>query len=87
MDVLLCKGCRDYHDMVLAGLDALGVRHEPNPRLVRGLDYYTRTTFEITAAGLGSQNAVAGGGRYDDLLNVLGGPRWAASASPSAWSA
>jgi len=75
MDVLLCKGCRDYHDMVLAGLDALGVRHEPNPRLVRGLDYYTRTTFEITAAGLGSQNAVAGGGRYDDLLNVLGGPQ------------
>ncbi len=73
MDTLLCTGCRDHHDMVLAGLDALGVRHETNPRLVRGLDYYTRTTFEITAAGLGSQNAVAGGGRYDDLLSVLGG--------------
>ena len=64
MDVLLCKGCRDYHDMVRR-LDALGVRHEPNPSSPR-LDYYTRTTFEITAAGLGSQNAVAGGGRYDD---------------------
>ncbi len=74
MDALLCTGCREHHDMVLTGLGAFGVSHEPNPRLVRGLDYYTRTTFEITATGLGSQNAVAGGGRYDDLLSVLGGP-------------
>ncbi|HPR54000.1 MAG TPA: histidine--tRNA ligase [Deltaproteobacteria bacterium] len=74
MDALLCESCREHHGMVLAGLDALGVRYEQNPRLVRGLDYYTRTTFEITATGLGSQNAVAGGGRYDDLLSILGGP-------------
>lgn len=75
MDRLLCNGCRDHHGKVLEGLGALGVSYEENPRLVRGLDYYTRTTFEITAVGLGSQNAVAGGGRYDDLLSVLGGPQ------------
>src|SRR6202030_2040624 len=45
-----------------------------NWRLVRGLDYYTRTTFEVTAEGLGSQNAVCGGGRYDGLVELLGGP-------------
>ena len=54
MDALLCAGCREHHDRVLAGLNAFGVLHRPNPRLVRGLDYYTRTTFEITATGLGS---------------------------------
>ncbi len=51
-----------------------GVAFEENWRLVRGLDYYTRTTFEVTAAGLGSQNAVCGGGRYDGLVELLGGP-------------
>jgi histidyl-tRNA synthetase len=70
----LCNGCRDHYGQVLTGLEALGVRYEKNPRLVRGLDYYTRTTFEITATGLGSQNAIAGGGRYDDLLSTLDGP-------------
>jgi histidyl-tRNA synthetase len=50
------------------------VPYQKNPSLVRGLDYYTRTTFEITASGLGSQNAVAGGGRYDNLVKILGGP-------------
>jgi histidyl-tRNA synthetase len=70
----LCQGCQDHFDGVLKGLTALGVRYEKNPRLVRGLDYYTRTTFEITARGLGSQNAIAGGGRYDNLLSILGGP-------------
>ncbi len=74
MEAHLCEACRGHFDEVLKGLQVFGVRFERNPRLVRGLDYYTRTTFEITAVGLGSQNAVAGGGRYDDLLSILGGP-------------
>jgi histidyl-tRNA synthetase len=55
-------------------LDLRGVKYKENWRLVRGLDYYMRTTFEITAKGLGSQNAVCGGGRYDGLVEMLGGP-------------
>jgi histidyl-tRNA synthetase len=61
---------------VRAALDACGVPYHVNPRLVRGLDYYTRTTFEFTHdAGLGTQNALLGGGRYDGLSEMLGGPR------------
>jgi histidyl-tRNA synthetase len=61
---------------VLKALDACGVRYHLNPRLVRGLDYYTRTTFEFTVTtGLGTQNALLGGGRYDGLSEMLGGPR------------
>jgi len=60
---------------VLAALDACGVRYEVNPRLVRGLDYYTRTTFEFTHGGLGAQNALLGGGRYDGLSEAIGGPK------------
>jgi histidyl-tRNA synthetase len=60
---------------VLAALDACGVQYEVNPRLVRGLDYYTRTTFEFTHGGLGAQNALLGGGRYDGLSEMLGGPK------------
>src|SRR6202050_3179092 len=65
---------------VLAALDACGVPYTVNPRLVRGLDYYTRTTFEFTvpsgaASGLGTQNPLLGGGRYDGLSEMLGGPR------------
>ncbi len=60
---------------VLAALDACGVPYTINPRLVRGLDYYTRTTFEFTHGGLGAQNALLGGGRYDGLSEMLGGPR------------
>ncbi|MGA8530643.1 MAG: histidine--tRNA ligase [Acidobacteriaceae bacterium] len=60
---------------VLAALDACGVKYEVNPRLVRGLDYYTRTTFEFTHGGLGAQNALLGGGRYDGLSEMLGGPK------------
>jgi histidyl-tRNA synthetase len=70
----LCDDCRTHYGKVLTGLSTFGVRYEKNPRLVRGLDYYTRTTFEIAAAGLGSQNAIVGGGRYDDLLSILDGP-------------
>ena len=60
---------------VLAALDACGVKYEINPRLVRGLDYYTRTTFEFTHGGLGAQNALLGGGRYDGRSEMLGGPK------------
>jgi histidyl-tRNA synthetase len=60
---------------VLAALDACGVSYHLNPRLVRGLDYYTRTTFEFTHGGLGAQNALLGGGRYDGLSEILGGPK------------
>ena len=60
---------------VIAALDAAGVPYARNHRLVRGLDYYTRTTFEFTHGGLGAQNALLGGGRYDGLSEALGGPR------------
>ena len=60
---------------VIAALDAAGVPYTRNHRLVRGLDYYTRTTFEFTHGGLGAQNALLGGGRYDGLSEALGGPR------------
>jgi histidyl-tRNA synthetase len=66
----------EHFRQVCAALDACGVAFTVNPRLVRGLDYYTRTTFEFThSAGLGSQNALLGGGRYDGLSEMLGGPR------------
>jgi histidyl-tRNA synthetase len=65
-----------HFDAVLAALDACSVPYHLNPRLVRGLDYYTRTTFEFTVTtGLGTQNALLGGGRYDGLSEMLGGPR------------
>jgi len=60
---------------VLAALDAAGVPYTRNQRLVRGLDYYTRTTFEFTHGGLGAQNALLGGGRYDGLSEAIGGPK------------
>ncbi len=70
----LCDACRDHHEAVLEHLSDLGVPVEPAPRLVRGLDYYTRTTFEFQHDGLGAQSAVGGGGRYDGLSEDLGGP-------------
>ncbi len=69
----LCSPCRAHHDAVVAGLKALDLPFEVNPRIVRGLDYYRRTAFEVTAGGLGAQNAVVGGGRYDKLSEELGG--------------
>jgi histidyl-tRNA synthetase len=67
---------REHFAQVLAALDACGVEYHLNPRLVRGLDYYTRTTFEFTVTtGLGTQNALLGGGRYDGLSEMLGGPK------------
>lgn len=70
----LCQGCREHFAAVTGSLADLGVSCIENPRLVRGLDYYTRTTFEVQTTSLGAQNAVAGGGRYDGLVEALGGP-------------
>src|SRR5208337_3190718 len=70
----LCADCAKQYAEVKRQLDMRGVKYQENWRLVRGLDYYMRTTFEITARGLGSQNAVCGGGRYDGLVELLGGP-------------
>lgn len=70
----LCAACKAYHEEVRSLLTAAGVAFEDDPRLVRGLDYYTRTTFEFVHDGLGSQSAVGGGGRYDGLSEMLGGP-------------
>jgi histidyl-tRNA synthetase len=70
----LCEPCREHYAEVKKQLALRGITYQENWRLVRGLDYYMRTTFEITAPGLGSQNAVCGGGRYDGLVELLGGP-------------
>ncbi len=70
----LCDGCRAHFEAVKAALDDLGVSYAVDPRLVRGLDYYVRTAYELTSDLLGSQSAVAGGGRYDGLVELLGGP-------------
>jgi histidyl-tRNA synthetase len=70
----LCADCAKQYAELKRQLDLRGVQYTETWRLVRGLDYYMRTTFEITAAGLGSQNAVCGGGRYDGLVESLGGP-------------
>ena len=70
----LCDECKTHYAAVKGELDLRGVKYRENWRLVRGLDYYMRTTFEITARGLGSQDAVCGGGRYDGLVELLGGP-------------
>jgi len=70
----ICETCKNHFEKVKESLMLAGVSFYLNPRMVRGLDYYIRTTFEITSAGLGSQNAVAAGGRYDGLARDLGGP-------------
>ncbi|PSK96927.1 histidyl-tRNA synthetase [Haloactinopolyspora alba] len=71
----LSDGDRAHHDRVRRLLTDAGVPYDDDPRLVRGLDYYTRTLFEFVHDGLGSQSAVGGGGRYDGLSELLGGPR------------
>ncbi len=70
----LCRDCRQDFETVQGQLEKLGVAYEIDARLVRGLDYYTRTTFEMQTGALGAQSAVAGGGRYDGLVKMLGGP-------------
>jgi histidyl-tRNA synthetase len=70
----LCPDCAAHFSRVLELLDRFHVAYEVQPKLVRGLDYYTRTAFEVAAVGLGAQDAVAGGGRYNGLARELGGP-------------
>lgn len=70
----LCAECKAFHDEVRSVLTAAGIVFEDDPKLVRGLDYYTRTTFEFVHDGLGAQSAVGGGGRYDGLSELIGGP-------------
>jgi histidyl-tRNA synthetase len=69
----LSPEAKDHFDQVLSTLSALGISFRLNPRLVRGLDYYCLTAFEITSSHLGAQNAVGAGGRYDGLVELLGG--------------
>jgi histidyl-tRNA synthetase len=70
----LSEKARTYFATVLAGLEAINISYRLNHRLVRGLDYYCLTTFEVTTTNLGAQNAVGAGGRYDGLVETLGGP-------------
>jgi histidyl-tRNA synthetase len=70
----LCDPCREHFEQVRRFLDALGVRYELSPTLVRGLDYYTRTTFEFKDEAIGAQDTICGGGRYDGLIEAIGGP-------------
>lgn len=70
----ICDGCRDHFLQVQDNLNLFNMPYRINPLMVRGLDYYTRTAFEVTTEFLGAQNAIAGGGRYDRLVRDLGGP-------------
>ena len=70
----LDESCREHFNAVKKILNHVGIRYQVNERMVRGLDYYTRTTFEFTHGGLGAQSALLGGGRYDGLSEALGGP-------------
>ncbi len=70
----LCDACRAHFEEVKAALSAIGIPYRVNPKIVRGLDYYTRTVFEIVSNALGAQSTVCAGGRYDNLVSSLGGP-------------
>ncbi len=74
LEDFLCPACKEHYFSVLKDLETLNIAYVKNPRLVRGLDYYVRTTFEIKAPDLGAQDTVAAGGRYDGLVKALGGP-------------
>ncbi|MBN2395396.1 MAG: histidine--tRNA ligase [Candidatus Atribacteria bacterium] len=69
----LCEDCKEHFNKLKEYLDSIGIIYQVNPLLVRGLDYYTKTAFEISSGELGAQNAVGGGGRYDYLVEELGG--------------
>jgi len=73
-DSYLCPECKSHFSQVKKGLDSLKINYVITPQLVRGLDYYTRTVFEITHKALGAQDALGAGGRYDNLVKELGGP-------------
>ena len=70
----LCDECRDHFDKLKIYLDAMGIEYQVNPRIVRGLDYYTKTVFEFVCEEIGAQSTICGGGRYDGLMEQLGGP-------------
>ncbi|MBQ6401640.1 MAG: histidine--tRNA ligase [Firmicutes bacterium] len=70
----LCDECRQAFEDLKANLDALGIPYKVNPRIVRGLDYYTKTAFEFVTTKIGAQGTVCGGGRYDGLIEEVGGP-------------
>ncbi len=70
----LCDECREHFEKLCAILDSCGVKYKINPKLVRGLDYYSKTVFEFVSTAIGSQGTVLGGGRYDTLIENLGGP-------------
>jgi histidyl-tRNA synthetase len=74
IQAFLCRECREHFAKLRESLDVLGLAYRVDPGLVRGLDYYTKTTFEIVSAHLGAQNALLGGGRYDDMMKDFGGP-------------
>jgi len=70
----LCPDCKEHFRKFCSYLDLYGIKYTVEPRLVRGLDYYTKTTFEFVSSKLGAQDAVLGGGRYDDMMKAFGGP-------------
>ena len=70
----LCEACKEHYRLVWEYLQAVDVKYESAPRLVRGLDYYTRTTFEFVDEAIGAQDTICGGGRYDGLIEAIGGP-------------
>ena len=71
----LCEDCRDHFEKVKAHLEAMQIEYKVNPKIVRGLDYYTRTVFEFVSGDIGAQSTVCGGGRYDGLIGQMGGPK------------
>lgn len=73
LNMYLCKECKEFHAKVLEFLEATGIEYQKNDKLVRGLDYYTRTVFEFWDKSEGAQNSVGGGGRYDGLIELMGG--------------
>jgi len=74
MEGYLCEDCQNHFAQLRTLLERMGIRALHNPHMVRGLDYYTRTVFEISSLALGAQNSVCGGGRYDGLVEAMGGP-------------
>ena len=71
----LCEDCKNHFDSLKARLDLLGINYKVDPHIVRGLDYYSRTVFEFITTGIGAQSTVCGGGRYDGLVEQIGGPK------------
>ena len=70
----LCPGCSEHFSKFCSYLESYGIKYRIEPLLVRGIDYYTRTTFEIISSKLGAQDSILGGGRYDDMMKDFGGP-------------